>query len=447
MRTISITALIILLCTACSSGSIATIPVSQVTPPSLEIPNPVPNLAHTITPFFLQPTNTATIYPSAIHSPTTSLTQFDNSIPTCLNNGDPQSPPPGFGIDGAILYQDQNGHGLYSIGGTPLVNSALPVPKDQEYDVLGISGDGNWLAYSPVTRQNGNPVLIHPTLYLLSSTGEKINQNIDIAPLQAKIPSGTYLYAWRGYPRNWLTESFLDLIILYAGETRIFSLYSALDPFTGSWYGLSNLDLVGLSYWSRAGISPDRTRALYTADTGDDRLWEVILIDLTNHQILGRYPGPFMEKGTGEWTSDNSMVAYVQNDHETRKLSIVNRDGGKAREISLPMNKDASKQVWPIDITWSPDNISFAVYAANQEGFYLYIYRADLNRYVYRCPLPDGQYGAFSWSPEGRYLVSTTSDRAVTSLVVYDVTSGAVYKLVDNVISDGWLTNFPSKWP
>jgi hypothetical protein len=414
--------------------------------------SPYSTATQTLTPGSTQLLPSST--PVATFTPTAIQQQSDESIATCQNNGVLEKPPEGFGLDGVIVYRDQDGKGLYSVGGNPLTYSHLPVLENQEYILFGFSPDGKWLAYSPVQYKSGQPTLDHPTISLLSYTGEKMDHPVDMQTIQSELEKNDTLVQWNSFPAGWLNDRLIFLYIQYKVITRNFFLYGLLDPFLANWHQDLFSELPDLNPDTGIGFSPDLSRALYTTDAllADDHL-RVVLWDLTKHQEIGRFPQRFRNMESARWSSDSSTGAYMSFLDGAVALYLVSRDGKKVREIKSPQPDNLSGEIIFGGYFWSPDNNYLAITAGYHDKIndkwtnLFYIYDNTTDRFILECPILEKYASTLYWSPDAHYIALTDQLAASVPLIVFDLQNGSMIQLADKAIVSGWSDQFPTKWP
>lgn len=379
------------------------------------------------------------------HTPTSTKSYTLADIPICPKSGMEVLPADNFGIPGTIVYQ-KDFQGLYTVGGTPLVYSQLPVDEEQEFIAFGFSPDGQWFAFSPLeSSSNGDPVFESPEIVLLSAQGESIEHKLSVEGFGDELQVAHVLQGFSGYS-HWINNTTI-YAALYSmnpdpNTTRyINDLYKVIDPFNGIWREdlLKGLPETSSSY--AKGISPDLTRMLYVS--GDGLFLKDLEkgVDIWHDNNLFAWFGALMF-----WSPDSQTVAYANlfASPEERTVVLISRDG-LAQPImgnTLPLS-----ELLVDDLRWSPDGkyIALLVWEGETAGESIIIYDFAAQKYLSRCPIPrsDDRTPNLIWSPDNRFLAYVGVDYP---LIIMNVQSGELIQLVDKARAVGWSDKFPVKW-
>jgi WD40 repeat protein len=422
-----------------------------------ETPQPYPTQPMEVTPFPPTWTPTVTLPPTQTKTPTTSIRTIPitNTIPTCPGNGILIQPPAGFGLPGTIIYQGEKvlhgdyiegtyitGAGLYSVGGSPLIYSKLPVDQTQKYDVFGVSPDGNWLAFSPVSYDSeGNVIYGDPKIGLLSASGEVIENTLASSGIYREIPEG-FLQGGLGFG-DWINNDLLYGYYWFRVRPELtLSRYegrsSVIDPFKGVVISdlLTNLDNLDAS--QSMAFSPDMRRVLYRSTDG------LVLYNLVNSQAIWSEKVLIPQFGVRiDWSPDSLFVAYAVQGitQNNTSVSILTHDG---RQETIILDPSDGYQMW--SMSWSPDSQNLA-FAINNEADELsvYIYNLQTSQYVYQCPIVGTDFiGDLYWSPDTQYLAYGYFG---TPIQVLNLHTGDIFELADIGVPVGWSDKFPTAWP
>lgn len=417
---------------ACNSTAARTTPAGKSTP----TPSPLP------------PSPTAAVSPTAEPNSTPEAVWRPEDIPLCPTEGRLISPPPGFGIEGTIIYQQNNWYGLYAIGGKPLRQGQLPLNATQQASVYGFSPDGQWLAYAPeIPGIEGAVVFGTPVLILLSAIGERIEQNLDVSGLEDVLRASCCPdHEFFDSTGEWINNGLLYIRlagISNMGRGMVSTLPMVFDPWKGSWVkhwidDLPEVSRTSLGYvgWNHIKFSPDMSRVLYPSKKGG-----ITLYDLAQGVEVWSDRKYFVMYGEEmAWSPDSSVVAVINNRAfpEERHFWVISRDG-EVREIIDAANLAISS------LCWSPNSryLAFTDYS-HIENMYLYLYDRQADHYLYRCPLPR-VYTELFWSPDGEWIAF--GDAMEGSLYLLKVQTGEVIELVENASPVGWSDKFPVVWP
>lgn len=435
----------------------------QITPtrnelitPSLELSSAT--ITTSVTPQFtpIQPSVTPMPSPSSTIKPSLTQTTEPNEqvIPVCTGNGQILSPRSDIGIKGTIAYQKGNYQGLYTIGGTPLLQGTID--SEQKVVVFGFSPDGNWLAYAPEESSSGETVVFGtPMMILLSAAGERIEQNMNVSGLEKELQDRCCCcqgYKFFDSAGEWINNS---LMYIHLGATSdieggmFSSLPKIFNSMTGIWEDnwLSSLPDLYTIMPTRGGIhhikiSPDLSRILYPAESGG-----IILRDLIHDTEIWsdkEFAVPWGEEIA--WSSNSATVAAVNILYVgpgNRRLLLISRDG----EVTEIVN-DAYPQpeLEPVSLSWSPDS-RYLAFFDRHSNVNLYLYDTQSDRYIYHCPLTGITYGypSLVWSPDSEWIAF--SDMPEGSMQLLNVQSGEAIELLENAIPLGWSEDFPVEWP
>jgi WD40 repeat protein len=366
-------------------------------------------------------------------------------IPICPKSGVEILSSDNFGIPGTIVYQ-KDFQGLYTVGGTPLVYSQLPVEEEQNFIAFGFSPDGQWFAYSPLEASaNGDPIFESPKIILLSADGERIEHTFSVEDFTDELQVAHVLEGFSGYS-HWINNSTI-YAALYSinpdpNTTRhINDLPKVVDPFMGTWREDLLKDLPPMSSSSAKGISPDLTRMLYMSGDG------LVLRDL--EQGIDIWHEADLFAGFGAlmfWSPDSQTVAYANlfASPEDRTVVLISRNG-TVKPITASLAPLSGLLV--DDLRWSPDGryIALLMWEGEETGESILIYDFFAEKYISRCPIPrsDDRRPHIIWSPDNKYLAYVGLDYP---LLIMDVQSGELIRLVDNARAVGWSNEFPVEW-
>ena len=398
---------------------------------------------------------TATITPSP--SPTVATpfrpvsTDTEEVIPICPSAGEPVVSPD-FGIPGTIVYQTSQYYGLYTIGGTSLNQSHLPVDKNQEFSFLGFSPDGTWLAYvpllfvSPETRTLMGEVLSDTlSVVLLSANGETIEHSLDIQHFESELPVAnqlTYLYS-----NGWINDHLIYVVFYVQNPdpttTQVISLLPiVLNPFDGIWEERLITGLPNRYNSGPIGFAPDMSRVFYITKGGD-----VVLRDLSNETEslieMDFYSSP---DDVILWSPDGSMAVIANRgvSPSHRRGFIVSPDRMVENIIIDSISPSSGFQLG--DIKWSPDGRYLAL--VNMYGIVddLYLYDTSSDVYLYRCPLTEytDTYPRLVWSPDSLHIAISGQS---APMHILNIQTGEVNELLPDAIAVGWSDRFPVVWP
>lgn len=361
-------------------------------------------------------------------------------------------PPADFGINGTLLFQDGEGMGLYTLGGTPYRQTRQLVDATQEAVVLGFSPSGHWLAYVTVQRvPERSPGMETPTMVLLSDTGERIERLIDLSAYQDVLkeccPFNDRFGVWYGY---WLNDQLL-YVEIHSSDSTASGMVSALptiyDPFTETWYQwfeeLPDRYEIGAVRIKghEIGLSPDLSRVLYPVRSGG-----ITLRDIPDKREIWSDSGFELYKGEFiRWSQDSQHVALANFLIKPPKTSllIISREGNVLRIVN---GTYPSAEFQLIGMNWSPDGRYLAIIGWS-ETTNLYLFDTYTSRYQYYCPMKvKNEWIPYPiWSPDSAWIA--LSANVDTPLYVMNVPTGKLYELLDNAIVKAWSGKFTTEWP
>jgi hypothetical protein len=419
-----------------------------------------------------KPTLTPTLTPTASITPYLPPDQPDESIPICQSNGVPIPPPKGFGIDGVVVYQDADRKGLYSVGGTPLTYSTLPVSENQEYELFGFSPGGEWFAFSPTVYTEDKTIEL-PKIDLISSRGIVLENTYDIKVLKKtrnKQGCEDPIVVYASHP-GWLNDHIIPIIV--RGTRFNFCMTEAfLNPFLGKLEEDLITKLPGFRSTTVAGYSPDMSRVVYDVWRKKERggsQTEIVLWDVTAKKEIVRHPSEYdLGEGSIYWSPDSTMVAYHiilgSRDSGTFLLSRDGKQFNKIRNISVTDPK--TRKIYIDGFVWSPNSryLAIRVQMVEEKSEYhgekylydfVYIYDTLTDEYIFRCPIPDyttyPAYTSYSywiyWLPDNQQIILSQQFPVGDPVFLYDLASGQVIELVKNGVASGWSDKFPVQWP
>ena len=152
-------------------------------------------------------------------------------------------------------------------------------------------------------------------------------------------------------------------------------------------------------------------RIAFIADKDTDNVWELYVVKPDGTDLV-KASGPMVDGGYVSqfwWSPDGSKIAYRadQDTDNVSELYVVNADGSGWIKVSGTMV--AGGEVFPFDVTWSPDGSKIA-YLANQDTDTvgeLYVVNADGSGLVKvnGTLVAGGDVEKFSWSPDSSKIV------------------------------------------
>jgi len=327
------------------------------------------------------------------------------------------------------------------------------VDADQEAIVYGFSPDGKWLAYALVHRGGYQGTWLEtPSISLLSSSGEHIEQPVDINTLENGLTECcTYPLAggaWFGY---WINNNLLytEIQTIFEDGGILFSVPAIYDPFKNEWQFdwfrdlPDHYEVMGSRIKNHeVGFSPDLNQVLYPTDPTGLRLRDLnVGTSIWSDPSFLNYSAEFIR-----WSPDSQLVAaanFAPIEPKDRRLLLISQDGevNQIADATYP-----SPEFSIIDISWSPNGRYLAV-IDSQDVPILYLFDLQSNRYLYRCPLPgiDRTVVRSIWSPDSVWIAFST--KLSSPLFILNVQTGEVIKLLEEGMVAGWSDKFPVNWP
>jgi hypothetical protein len=463
----AISFLVMIFITACSS--------SHVTSDSTELPTQdlamAPSILATNTLSISTPIASPTHKPqltTLTSIPTISVkstftpgsTKTTKQIPICSSNGIPANIPHDFSLPGTIIFQNNDRDRYHMMGGASLPQSKFPISESTDIINFGISPDGQWLAYSPITQYSIDPfiqggvlvtgtiVFETPTIALLAATGERIEYAFAVTNLTYDGNAG---YHWQlrrvlDFPDSyWINDHLLYLVLFFDDPTdpytRGLTLPKIFDISTGKWSD-ETFNHMNRFDSGRVGFSPDMSRALFEAKSGDQYAG-IVLQDLSRGVQVWTDPDfTFRVSSVIRWSLDSSWVAITDIElvPQIQPIFLVSRDGlvKKITDSTFPVSG-------PIDMQWSPDSQYLALVLPYRG---LYLYNIITDQYFYSCPLVvfDEWLPEVIWSPDSSYIALSIEGNKFP-LQIWKVKTGEIFDLVENAYAIGWSDKFPVEWP
>ena len=252
-----------------------------------------------------------------------------------------------------------------------------------------------------VSNRDGNQ-----EIYLLDST-HNLFYNLTKNPAQDDYPvwspDGTRLVFWS----NRGTRPGLYITEIYTGRTQ-----RLLNRQVTTTTGLS---------WSEDGsqlVFGDRS-------TGDDELY---VLDMTCGLLPCDEPTRLLsnveiDDASPQWSPDGQWLVFVSNWklESSWQIYTVNENGENLRQLT----RAETYSFWP---TWSPDGRLIAFISNRDQGWQVYVMRAECASLLrVNCaaqPLTDGMSIArgLSWSPDGAWIAFSSEQANNRDLYVVDTT-------------------------
>lgn len=414
--------------------------------------------------FILTKTPTSPVRITPTPSPTNQPIQTKSPNPVCPNHGNPVPRSSIQGINGTILYQIENQSGIFTLGGSSLERSYIPLPEASDNVIVGLSPNGKSLAYAPKKYKStlkrvfdgdkitltGKIVFETPSLTILTALGERINYEFQIKDLIYRSYQDwpvEWLKTIIRYPASyWINDDIIAVRLFYDDPIDPYSRgYSPIKMFKttveGSWIDgplkkLNRLDD------GEVGFSPDMSRVLYEAKNGDFSSG-IVLRDLEKNINLWSDPD-FSPSVIVRWAFNSSMVA-VGNKLIGRddRILIISRNGDQEIITDSTLTLDG---FYLMDLSWSPDSRYLALithrYSPFEQVDFL-IYDSTKGQFVLNCPLISQQsFSRLFWSPDNQYIAFSGSDYDLP-VEILNTETGEVYELVQNAVIIGWTDKFP----
>ncbi len=413
------------------------------------------------------PTASATHLPAErVAMPATSSpTPVEGTRLTPCMSAEPQRPPEGFGIRGAIAYLDIPSLTYVLTGGTPLRTVPIPFPDPlswEDVDLLSFSPDGRWLAYDTLEPQ--------PRLGLLGHNGESVVTMPDASEVFGPLKPTTQVMFGRA---RWVNNELLQVHLLARGpDQETLETYAFLNPLTGEWAPGLVAALPERAPRGALAVSPDLTRALYAQSLPEakgERRTDLVLWDYSRGRAIWRSQAdPWLRDELSgaylaEWSPDSSAVAYITFPRESkgdgyssteRQVFLLGRNGEVLRQVT----RFGEEHGWSPEpsLSWSPDGqfLAFGVYVQGGPPYNrrLYVYDVDSEDLVDQCILFGDDYRATNrfliWSHDSQWIayVAELGDKSSddpSPLVIVDVFSGEHHLLEEHAsVPAGWSGKF-----
>jgi hypothetical protein len=458
--------LIMLFLTTCTTSRVAPnstrLPTKDLAPTIVTLATNTPPISIPITsptrdPRLATPTNSSTL--SVKTTPTKVLLKTTKPIPICPGNGILADIPHDFSFPGTIVYQSSDKDRYHTIGGASLLQSKFPISESTDIINFGMSPNGQWLAYASIMQHSTSPIISGtvlitgtivfetPSITLLSATGERIEYTFDETNLEYESGPG---YHWQirkviGYPDSyWINDHLLYLVLFFDDpadpHTRGLTMPKVFDMSTGRWSDEA-FEHMNLFVGGDVGFSPDMSRALYEAKSGDQYSGIALQEQSRGIQIWTEPSFTFRVRSVIRWSPDSSWAAIsdIELVPEKQPVFLVSRDG---------LVKTITDSTFPmsglIDIQWSPDSQYLALVIRNSVNSSIYLYNIATDQYIYSCSLVafSEQLPEVIWSPDSRYIALSIEGNDIP-LQLLRIETGEIFNLVENAFAIGWSDKFP----
>ncbi len=420
MKKKSIILVVVLICVyGCSSSYVMNrtpVPVTETTAAEVTVPysstTSIITQITTVQPIpKFQPTITA---PAS-----TRQVEITEDVPVCQ----PSTPIKEAKISGQLLVQPYDGKGLFAVD-VPLLQKMKTIVPTEEMalHVFGISQNGYWLAYSPIS--NGEDYTLQkvdPLIVLLGAGGEKIEHTVNMDWLK-RVNHEDYALT-RFINGSWLGSNLIFAYVnsnipetpspLQSPQIGLF-LPVLIDPYSGS-VQTNPLDLI-LSSSSLNGysFSPDLKYVL-SFDHG------MSLKEITgprSYRILWQAKtGMFSPTLAMSWSPDgnwavfNSVADVTGNPFRT---ILISKDGRTVIELPYPLYSVAIKEYF-----WSPNSRFFAfIHQQDNQSFNLLVFDVENLQSVLECPFFMEHADSYPldhliWSPDNNWIAVSAKQESV----------------------------------
>lgn len=402
------------------------------------VSTPIP-MTETVIPIV----ETAVIPDAPTRRPTRTRSAPLEPVSVCAGQGQHSTFDSAFSLNGTLIYQNDDASGLFTLSGLPLQKQDLLPGSSQKNEILGLSPNGEWLAYHPI-EPGGPGGLQQFRVVLLSADGKQTEQTLDLTQFQGELQAEHQFIGASGFS-HWVNDALIYASFYSSNPSATASgaindLPKFFNPFDGSWQA-NLLSLPDRFSSDPVGISPDLSRAFY------DGKASFVLWDMENQQSI--YEKPL--KGSSPlafivWAADSSQVAYVNPlasaaDYEVRLL-LVSRDGVAYEPLSgqYPV---PGLMVHSVD--WSPDHRRLALLGSAEGMLSVLLYDTAQQKFMMQCPLQVAQKGirpTIAWSPDGTQLAISDIQ---SPIIVFDLSSGKLVELPYKGNLIGWAENFSGK--
>lgn len=395
----------------------------------------------TPSPISHQDSETTTPNVSSTTQQVVTSTPNADSVPTCHDNGAHIYASENLEINGTIIYQNFDYSGLFTLGGSPIINSQLFVGETQQSIVFGFSPDGEWIAYSPINTSTGAK-FDSLEVVLLSTRGERIVQHLTTSDFDNELQIGHQLVGVSA-DSYWINSE-LIYVTLYSQNPDpntsglLINLPKVLSPFDAKWSN-QYLDLPGRLSSQEFGISPDGSKSLY--EENGLTLWDYLGKTQIWHD--NSLTSPF--QALIVWNSDSSIVAYASLlDPTNNETVFLVTSTGKYKPI---VNKTFPIPGFSIlNLSWSPDGNYLALAGRHEESLIIVIYDVKSGKYISQCPIGEsnGIRPTLVWSPDNSLVAISDID---SPILIFDLDSESVFELTQYGRVLGWSDKFPRELP
>lgn len=355
-------------------------------------------------------------------SQTPSPTTTKLPVESCLDNGFPKIIDKDTKLSGEILYQATDNKSIRSINlekyaaslETYTALSIVQVDTDTVHG-FGVSPNGKWMGYAIISEaeRSSQPKFV---MVLLSKSGEKIEQQIDLEPFKDQFRDDIFVGLGNSY---WINDELISTSLLVQnpsdyGSKIPRSIPAILEPFSASWkvqllssqsewngeteVGFSsNLDFVVIQEHQTIRLKDLRTKT---------HLWN------SNEFYLS------IPETKIRWAPNGGLVA-IGNRFIDPKIILVSVTGKQEGILQFESGF--------VDFEWSPNSRFLAVFHSigdNNKAFYLYDILAE--QIVKQCAVQEQPWDVlFTWSPDSQMVAFGAYDG---NLQIWDINSGVVYK-------------------